>query len=68
MTNTKCSKMFWLKREKNILFRDYSISISEAKYKAKYGERVKILSPKEILQRLSITLAQVRVGNTSKTY
>ena len=34
--------------------------------KQKYGEGLKILSPKQILQRLPIALAQVKVGNTSK--
>ena len=37
--------------------------ISEAKYKAQYGEGLKILSPKEILQRLSIALEQVKGRN-----
>ena len=36
------------------------------KAKQKYGEGLKILSPKQILQRLPIALAQVKVGNTSK--
>ena len=34
--------------------------------KQKYGEGLKILSPKQILQRLPIALAQVKAGNTSK--
>ena len=38
----------------------------EAKYKKKYGECLKILTPKQILQRLPIALAQVKVGNTSE--
>ena len=32
----------------------------------KYGEGLKILSPKQMLQRLPIALAQVKAGNTSK--
>ena len=39
---------------------------SEAKYKANYGEGLKILSPAQMLQRLPIALAQVKVGNTSE--
>ena len=39
--------------------------LSEAKYKAKYGKGLKILTPKQMLQRLSITLAQAEAGNTS---
>ena len=34
--------------------------------KQKYGEGLKILSPKQILQRLPIALAQVKAGNKSK--
>ena len=40
--------------------------LSEAKYKAKYGSGLKILTPKQILQRLPIALAQVKAGNTSE--
>ena len=40
--------------------------LSEAKYKAKYGKGLKILTPKQILQRLPITLAEVKAGNTSE--
>ena len=38
--------------------------LSEAKYKAEYGKGVKILTPKQMLQRLPIALAQVKAGNT----
>ena len=51
-------------REKIIIsFRDYSILLSEAKYKAK---GLKIITPTQILQRLPIALAQVKAGNTSE--
>ena len=40
--------------------------LSEAKYKEKYGEGLKILTPKQMLQRLPIALAQVKAGNNSK--
>ena len=40
--------------------------VSEAKYKSIHGEGLKILTPKQILQRLPIALAQVKAGNTSK--
>ena len=40
--------------------------LSKVKYKAKYGEGLKILSPKQMLQRFTIALAQVRAGNTSE--
>ena len=47
-------------------FNDYSSIASETKYKIKYGEGLKILTPKQMLQRLPIALAQVKAGNTSE--
>ena len=32
----------------------------------KYGEGLKVLSPKQMLQRLPIALEQVKTGNTSE--
>ena len=48
------------------LFNDYSSIVSEDKHKAKYGERLKILTPKQMLQRLPIALVQLKAGNTSE--
>ena len=49
---------------------DYSLMMSEAKYKAKKdetkGKGLKILTLKEMLQRLLIALAQVKAGNNSE--
>ena len=50
----------------NKLFNEYSSISSETKPKVKYGEGIKILSPKQMLQRLSITLSQLKAGNTSE--
>ena len=47
-------------------FRDYSLLLSEAKYKTKYGEGLKILTPKKMLQRLAIALAQAKAGKNSE--
>ena len=44
----------------------YSLIASEAKRNVKYGEGLKILSPKQMLQRLPITLPQVKAGDTSE--
>ena len=52
--------MYW------ILFNEYYLVASEAQDKAKYGVGGKILSPKQMLERLPIALAQVKAGNTSK--
>ena len=55
-------------REKIIdFFRNYSFILSEAKYKAKYWRGLKMLSLKQMLQRLPIALAQVKVGNPSES-
>ena len=48
------------------LFNDYFSIASEAKQKAKYGKGFKILTPKQMPQRLPIALAQVKAGNTSE--
>ena len=47
------------------VFNDYSKIASKAKYKSIYGEGLKILTPKQLLQRLSIALVQAKAGNTS---
>ena len=48
---------------------DYFLMMPEAKAKAKLtkGTRLKILSPKQMLQRLPISLAQVKAGNNSES-
>ena len=48
------------------LFDNCSRIESEAKYETIHGGRIKILTPKQMLQRLPITLAQVKAVNTSK--
>ena len=51
-------------------FRDYVEMFSDANYNAKQndtkGKGLKILTPKQMIQRLPIALAQVKVGNNSK--
>ena len=44
-------------------FDDYSSMISEAKLKATKIKGLKVLTPKQMLQRLPITLEQVKAGN-----
>ena len=49
-------------------FRDYSFLPSEAKYKVKQeGIGLKILTPKQMLQRLPIALAQIKAVNNSQS-
>ena len=51
-----------------IFFIEYAERVSEAKSRAKQeGTKLKILTPKQILQRLPIALAQVKAGNNSKS-
>ena len=47
---------------------DYSSMMSEAKLKATKGTGLKILTPKQMLQRLPIALAQVKAVITQKIY
>ena len=55
-------------REKIIVFfRDYSFLLSEPKYKTKYGEGLKTLTPKQMHHRLPTALAQVKSGNNSES-
>ena len=46
---------------------DYSSMISEAKEKATKGAGLKILTPKQMLQRLPLALAQIKSGNNSES-
>ena len=47
------------------LFNDYSSIVPEAKYKWIHAKRLKILTPKQMLQKLPIAFPQVKAGNTS---
>ena len=46
---------------------DYSLMMSEAETKAAKGRGLKILTSKQMLQRLSIALTQVKAGNNSES-
>ena len=60
--------MFHKARNEAIKFYDrYSSMMSEAKYRATKGTGLKILTPKQMLQRLPIALAQVKAGNYSES-
>ena len=59
---------FYVSRQEVIIFfRDYTETFSDTSYHAKQNETkgtgLKILTPKQILQRLPIALAQVKAGN-----
>ena len=58
---------FYKLREESIKFcNDYFKVVHKAIYDAKRGKELKKLSSKQILQRLSIALAQVETDNTSE--
>ena len=48
-------------------FDDYSSMVSEVKLKATKETALKILTPKQMLQRLLIPLAQVKAGSDSES-
>ena len=66
---------FYIFREEVInIFREYIEMLSDANYDAKKkkkneneGKGIKILTPKQMLQRLPISLAQVKAGNNSES-
>ena len=65
--------MLYKARNKAIKFYDdCSLMMSEAKSKAKQNETkvtgLRILTPKQMLQRLSIALAQVKAGNNLEKF
>ena len=62
---------FYLSREEVInFFRDYGKMVLDAAYKSKQnetkGKGLKILTPKQMIQRLPIALAQVKAGHNSE--
>ena len=56
--------MLYNGREKSS-YNDYTRMVSDAKYKSIHGGGLKIVTPKQMFQRLPIALAQVKAANTS---
>ena len=48
-------------------YEDYSSMMSEVKYRATKGTRLEVLTPKQMLQRLPMALAQAKAGNNSES-
>ena len=48
-------------------FDEYTSRVSEARRQAKNGTGLKILTSKQIFQRLPIALAQIKAGNNSES-
>ena len=45
------------------MFDNYSRIVSRAIYKTKYGDGIKILTPKQMIQRLTTALTQTKAAN-----
>ena len=58
--------MFDLRQKIIKFYRHYSILLSEVKYKAKHGKDLKILTLKQMLQRLLIAFALVKASNRTE--
>ena len=69
--NNKLEKFYNSTEEVTNFFKDYIEMLSDAKYDAKQdetrGKKLKILTPKQMFQRLPIALAQVKAGNNSES-
>ena len=65
-TIKNATNFFGLTQKKIDLFRSFCFLLSEAKYKAKYGEGLKTLTPMQMIQSYPIALAQVKAGNNSE--
>ena len=61
-------KNFYNSKENVVkLYNNYAKIISEAMYKSKHGTGLKLLTPKQMLQRLPIAVAQVKTCNNSES-
>ena len=49
------------------MFNNYPMEKSRRIYESKHGAGLKILTPKQILQKLPMALAQVKTGNNSES-
>ena len=58
--------LYKARNEASKFYDDYSLMMSEATLKTTKRAALKILTSKQMLQRLSIALAQVKAGNNSE--
>ena len=49
------------------MFNDYAKNMSRNIHDSKQGTGLKILTPKQMLQRLPLALAQIKAGNNSQS-
>ena len=55
-----------LREEVTKFYNDYFKMVHKAAYNSKHGDELKILTPKQMLQRLPIALEQAKVGDASE--
>ena len=60
-------KLYKARSEAIKLYDDHSLMMSGAKTEASKGTGLKILTPKQMLHRLPIALAEVKAGNNSES-
>ena len=65
--NNKIKNLYKSREEVVLMFNDYAKNMSRNIYGSKQGTGLKILTPKEMLQRLPIALAQIKAGNSSES-
>ena len=65
---TKCRKNLYCTKFGYHFFGDCSLMVSEAKEKVVKGKGLKILTPKQMLQRLPIAFAKVKMKMHLKSY
>ena len=61
MTINNIKNLYNSREEVVRMFNDYAKSIAKNIYESKQGTALKILTPKQMLQRLSIALAHIKV-------
>ena len=49
------------------MFKDYAKNMCKNIYESKQGTGLKMLTPKQMLQRFPIALAQIKAGNNSES-
>ena len=60
-------EMLYKARNNVNFYDDYSSMVTEAKHKVTKGLGLKIWTPKQMLRRLPLALAQVKAGNNSQS-
>ena len=68
MTISNINNLFNSRGEVFQMFNNYVKNMSKNIYESKQGTGLKMLTPKQMLQRLPIALAQIKAGNNSERF